>query len=164
MRQDESPVTRQRSLQLPSHNSWSNWKEAKVKHPPYMALQGRRSSWTQGMCLDAKHSLCQQEPRTAVEVGGNGSVSSTRHHLHSAWCRNGPRAASAPAHPPGQHQPNSEQSKPTSESQPWQPSRVLGPNTARSLALGIDLGPQHDFQALLIILQKVEFVLLICFL
>lgn len=132
MRKDKSPLTQQRSLQLLSHNSWSNWKQARAKQHPYMPLQGRRSSWTQGMCLDARH-YANRNPKQPW----NGSVTRTWQHLHSAWSGMAPEqpqpltpTRAAPAQLRAVH---TQVRIPTLTAQ-W----YLGTKYCCSLALGID--------------------------
>lgn len=71
MRQHESPGTKQRTLQLPSHNSCSNWKEAKLTGTPTWLCKGggaaghKARAWMPG--------TVPAETQNRHGSGGNGS-------------------------------------------------------------------------------------------
>lgn len=54
---DKPLLTSQRFLQLPSHNSWSNCKEAKATCHTYVSLWGRRNSGKQNTCLNDRQPI-----------------------------------------------------------------------------------------------------------
>lgn len=82
---DKPLLTSQRSLQLPSHNSWSNWKEAKATCHTYVSLWGRRNSGKQNTCLNDRWPIL-----SARNQNHHGSeVERVCHHRScpQRWCR-----------------------------------------------------------------------------